>query len=219
MRSNKKGMEKIHRLSQLFDNQIEILKNLGCPKKVIDILRQRSLQDRVIGACLQIKLHPNRIPFIPVITPAHCSVDVLMTMVRNGKEKGDVYPQIMSDRYPIIEAVGSQPFLRTYFDPYYAINIEDGTRTKGVDTRKACRKILLSGRSPLTVAESISLCIQTDVLSRHYLWAAGSRWEKENKIPTIWLTSFGCTPRLGKEFIDDCHESLWGTPSCWERVG
>ena len=219
MRSSKKRMEKIDRLSQLFDSQIETLKNRGCPQKVIDILQQRRLKDKAIGACLQIRLHPGRIPFIPVITPAHCRVEELMAMVRNGKEKGDVFPQVMSDSYPVINAVGLQPFLRTYFDPYYAINIEDGTFNRGVEIRSACRKILLRRRSPLTVEESISLCIQTDVLSRHYLWAAGSRWEKENQIPNIWLTDFGNTPRLSEEHIDCCHESLWATPSCGGRVG
>ncbi len=219
MRSSRKRMEKIERLSQLFDSQIETLKSRGCPKKVVDILQHGLLKDRAIRDCLQIRIPPNRIPFIPVITPVHCNVEVLMAMVINGKQRGDVFPQIIPNSYPVIDAVGSEPFLRTYFDPYYAINIEDGTHTKGVDVKKACREILSKGRSPLTVAESISLCIQTDVLSRHSLWAAGSRWEKENQIPDISLTDFGGTPRLGEEHIDHCHESLWGTPSCWGRVG
>ena len=217
MKSSKKLREKIDRLFQLFDTQIETLKTLDCPKGIIDILRWR--QDRVIVACLRIRILPNRIPFIPVITPAYCKIEELMAMVRNGEEKGRIYPQVMEDRYPIIDAVGSQPFLRTYFDPYYAIDIEDGTLTQGMDMRKVHRKILSFGRSPLSTAESISLCIQTDVLSRHYLWTAGSRWESENQIPEIMLTTFGGTPQLNYEDIDNCHEQLWAVPSCGIRIG
>lgn len=219
MKSSKERTEKIHRLFKFFDNQIETLQRLGCSEKVIGILSwQRS---NVIGNCLRIRIPPNRIPFIPVITLVQYKLEELMAMVRYGELKGEVGDQAWKERCPIMDTVGSQPFLRPYFDPYYAINIEDGTLTKGMSVRQADKKIILAGRSPLTVAESISLCVHTDVLSRHYLWATGSRWESENQIPEISLTDFGNNPQLDHEFVDtdDYHEDLWGIPSCGRRVG
>jgi len=215
MGTSKEWREKAKRLDKLFDNQIITLKKLDCPEKVIDILKRH--ENEVISFCLHIRIPPNRIPFLPVITPAYCKLEELMLMVRNKKEKGRVFPQVAADRYPVIDAVGSQPFLRTRFDPYFVINIEDGTLNKGVEAIRAQKKIISNHRSPLTVAESISLCIHTDVLSRHFLWAAGSRWRGEYRIPEISLTDFGEMPQLANEDISNCHEFSWGTASCGYR--
>lgn len=217
MSNRKERRDKQDRLNELFNNQIVTLKKLDCPEKIIDILKRR--ENEVISLCLEIRTIKNRIPFLPVITPAYCKLEELMLMMRNGEEKGYVFPQIIAGNYPVIDAVGSQPFLRPYFDPYYAIDVEDGTINKGVAVIKAHKKIVSGRRSPLTAAESISLCVHTDVLLRHFLWVAGSRWLGEEKIPEINLTIFGRTPQLADEYIKSCHESLYGTPSCRFRLG
>jgi hypothetical protein len=214
--SRKKFNEKIDKLEKLFKIQINLLKKRGCPEKIIHILEERL--GSVITACLKINLRPDRIPFLPVITPAYCSLEELMAMVRNGKTKGQVYDQVEKDKYPIVDAVGSVGYQRLFFDPYYIINIEDGTKTKGLNVRQAHKKIISDDRSSLTTAECISLSILTDVLSRHYLWTLGSRWRFEDRVPKIELTAFGGTPQLYHEDIDTTCEMKWGTPSCAMRV-
>ncbi len=220
MSNSKEHWEKQGRLNKLFDNQIVTLKKLSCPEKVISLLK--GLEDEVISLCLEIRTTNNRIPFLPVITPPYCTLEELMAMVRNKNEKGRVYPlavQMTVGRYPVIDAVGSQPLQRIYVDPYYVIDVEDGTLTKKMEAMKAQKKIISAERSPLTTAESISLCIQTDVLLRHFLWTMGSRWGGEYRVPEINLTELGGTPQLSDEDIKNCHEPLWGTPSCKFRIG
>jgi len=211
---SKKRLEKRHRLRELFYKQLETLKSRGCPEKITDILLDR--EDEVMHYCPKITIRPNRIPFLPVITPAHCSLEALMAMVRNGKNGGKIEPRVIPNKYPVIDAVGSVPFRRVYFDPYYIIDVEDGTTTLGVDALKAGEKIVRNERSPLTVNEVISLCIYTDVLTKHRLWAVGSRWEIEDNIPGIALETYAyldCTD------FRDSRLPLWGTPSCKIRVG
>ena len=212
----KKWLEKDKMLVELFNAQIEQLKRLNCPESAINVLRRQ--ERRVVKACHDIRLLPNRIPFIPVITPAYCKADTLMSMVRHGGESGDVYSQLIDGAYPIIQAVGSEFGLRPYFDPYYALNVEDGTLTKGLSQEKALKKSLLAGRSPLTAEESISLCIFTDVLSRHYLWIRGSICSLDFGGSALEISEVGGRARLNRARIGGC-EPCWATPSCGMRIG
>lgn len=228
--------EKFRRLDKLFDSQIKALKNIDCPEKVIDILSSNEQKDKVLRACMKIRIPPNRLPFIPVITPAYCDIEQLMAMAmrrigKRGKweniEKeieralghGLIEREVLQDKYPVISAVGSELFLRPYFVPYYAINIEDGSATIGLPPYLAREKIFSKGRSPLTLEETISLVILTDVLADHNLWGAGSIWVEEGNIPRILPTDFGLSPRLSFGFYKDDYCRITGTPSCGRRLG
>jgi len=212
----KSRIETVEKLRKLFSSQLDILRDRGCPEKILNILAER--ERYVIPAYLATRVNQKRLPFLPVLTPAHLKLKELMAMLRYKEKRGMVMAEDMEDdRYPIVDVVGSQAYLHTYFDPYHILDVEDGTATEGLDTRSAYRKIVSKDRSPLTVAESISLCIFNNTLLKHSLWALGSRWQREERIPNIYSCLDG-TPAL---FHEDGprKEELWATASCARRVG
>ncbi|MBI1999342.1 MAG: hypothetical protein HYS74_01660 [Parcubacteria group bacterium] len=144
------------------------------------------------------------IPFLPVIPRSPRSPYDLMAMVRNGSKVGYAYlnPTQISD---VVDAPQ---------EPYYIYDVEDGNITRGKSPEDALKIFKQQKRSPLTAAEVMALATHTDVLSRHYVWATGSRYEFAARVPNVYLG--GGRPKLGWDWVGD---SLghWGSASCGSR--
>ena len=99
-------------------------------------------------------------------------------------------------------------------EPYYIFDVEDGESTKGMSPEKAEKTFKSQRRSALTAAEVMALATHTDVLSRHNLWASGSRCNAAVLVPSVWLNgdrpgfSWSCT---------DSSFSECGSPSLGSR--
>jgi hypothetical protein len=128
-----------------------------------------------------------------------------MAMVRNGSKVGYTYlnPTQISD---VVNAPS---------EPYYIYDVEDGSSTRGKSPEDALKILKQQKRSPLTAAEVTALTTHTDVLSRHYVWAAGSRYISADWVPIVYLGRGG-RPALGWYYVVSS-DGPWGSASCGSR--
>ena len=148
------------------------------------------------------------IPFIPVIPRTYRSIYDLIAMVWNNDKQGYTYlnPMAITDR------------IRVPDRPYYIFDVEDGEALLDMSPGSAEKTLKSQKRSPLTVAEVVALCIHTDVLSRHDIWATGSRYDKADVDGELALDVFLAdgAPELGWTFVDYSDDSS-GSASCRSR--
>lgn len=188
-------------LQKLFDTQIATLKDRGCPEQILTMLANQ--RGDVVSKASQTSLKEGRISFLPVVPRLYLSIYSQMAMVRNGNKAGYTYlnPSQVTD---VVE---------TPREPYYIFDIEDGEVMRGKAPRQAEKEIKKDGRRGLTEVEVIALGIHTDVLSRHYVDAVGSRFGS-NGVPGLGLFDGG--PALywcGLGVGDD----RWGAASCGSK--
>lgn len=190
-------------LEKLFDSQIETLKDRGVPEQIIEALQNQ--KGAVVKKASEIVIGDGNIPFLPVIPRSFRSHYDLIAMVRNGSKVGYTYLTTtkISD---VVDAPQK---------PYYIYDVEDGEFTRGRSPEDAEKIIKRQKRSLLTVAEVTALATHTDVLSRHYVWAAGSRYESAVQVPLVSL-DLGVRPKLGWYYVGYSH-SHWGSASCGSR--
>lgn len=162
-------------LVKFFDAQIAVFENRGVPEQIIRGLR--SQKSEVVQKASGMIIGEVNIPFLPVIKPAYLGYYGLMAMVKSGSNAGYTHmnPAAITDKFETPDGL------------YYIYDVEDGSATRGISPQDAEKIFKNQLRFPLTVAESISFCILTDVLSHHYLWAAGSRYESSNLVPSVYL--------------------------------
>ena len=189
-------------LSDLFDRQIEILRDRGCPNQVL--ARLISQKSQVLAKASTIVFKDNRIPFLPIIPFSSLSLSTQMSMVKNGNKAG----------FTNLKANEIKDIVSTPNQPYYIFDVEDGTDMLGRSVRKATELIKNLDRSPLTAAEVISLSIQTDALSKRYVDAGGSRSESDDGAPHLAL--FVSQPKLNWNFVDYSSDRC-GSASCGSR--
>jgi hypothetical protein len=160
----KESKPKKEDLEKLFDTQIQTLKDRGCPPVIIDMLKEQ--RDQVLQKASEITIAKKHIPFLPVIPRIYLSIYSQMQMVRNGDKVGYTYlkPSEITD---VVE---------TPQDPYYIFDVEDGEAMLGKSPQNAEKAIKQQNWRGLTEVEVIALGIHTDVLSRHYVDAVGSRY-------------------------------------------
>lgn len=190
-------------LEDLFDSQIQTLKNRGCPEQIVEMLqRQRS---SVLQKASEILFTKGNIPFIPVIPQTRRSAYDLMTMVRNNDEQGYAYMTTkFTDEFD------------TPKDPYYVFDIEDGQTFLGKSPEKAIYLIKQQSRSPLTAVEVIALTTHTDVLLQHCVDASGSRYSGSDNVPGVCLNDNG-QPGFSWGHLIESHD-CWGSASCGSRL-
>jgi len=190
-------------LEKLFDSQIETLKDRGVPEQIVEILQNQ--KGAVVKKASEMAIGDGNIPFLPVIPRSFRSPYDLMAMVRNGSKVGYTYlnPTKISD---VVDAPS---------EPYYIYDVEDGNSTRGKSPENAEKILKQQKRSPLTAAEVTALTTHTDVLSRHYVWATGSRFESADKVPHVFLDSGG-RPKLVWNYVDRSN-GRWGSASCSSR--
>jgi len=189
-------------LSDLFDRQIENLRNRGCPDQVLAMLIRQKPQVLVKVSAMTFK--KNRIPFLPIIPFSLLNLSIQTSMVRNDNWLG----------FTNLDANEIKDIVSTPHQPYYIFDVEDGKDMLGRSVLKATELIKSQDRSPLTAAEVISLGIQTDALSKRYVDAGGSRSESDDGAPHLAL--FVSQPKLNWNFVDYSSDRC-GSASCGSR--
>ncbi|OGZ71895.1 MAG: hypothetical protein A2908_02370 [Candidatus Staskawiczbacteria bacterium RIFCSPLOWO2_01_FULL_38_12b] len=217
MLKREKKSEKCAEFKRLFDLQIKTLKSIFRNRfgnnssgkrtywEVMDgFLRQR---DRVTEKASTMVIGENNIPFLPVYTGRR------IDMVRIGGKIG--FEHIYTSAWiNIVDA----PLEHDRCIEYYIFDIENGYSTLGKSPKDAHKILKTRLRSPLTVDEIIALCIHTNVLSSHDVWAPGSRCGYVNSVPFIKAKSFLDTgPQLDIEYQDKSDDKR-GSPSCIYRL-
>ena len=190
-------------LNELFDTQMETLKARGCLQSVIDVLVSK--KNEVIAKATEIETQDGHIPFIAVVPRTEVDVENLMKMVRNRDREGYNYLN-QSDLSNVVDVPNG---------PYFIFDVEDGKVMLDKSPEKAETLVKKQKRSCLTVDEGISLCIQTKVLSEHYVDCTGSRYRHSDKVPFVDLDDDG--PKL--DWVDAGHSyDKWGSASCRSRA-
>jgi hypothetical protein len=194
---------KCNDLEKLFDTQIATLNDRGVPEQIVEILQNQ--KGAVVKKASEMAIGDGNIAFLPVIPRSYRSPYDLMAMVKNGGKAGCTYlnPTQISDVVAAPE------------EPYYIYDVEDGNSTRGKSSEAAEKIFKQQRRSGLTAAEVVALTTHTDVLSRHYVWAAGSRCESADGVPYVCLAGGG-RPGLGWSRVDGSNDR-WGSASCGSR--
>jgi len=186
---------------KLFDSQIITLKNKGVPTRIVNMLERQ--RDAVIKKASEMTFKAGHISFLPVISRTDLTIKTQMKMIVTGGRKGYAgLTHLITD------------VIKTPDKPYYIYDVEDGKATLGKSSRDAMKLIKNVGRHALTVVEIISLSLHTNVLSRHFVHATGSRYISADFVPFVWL--FGGGPRLSWDDADYPY-SRWGSPSLVSR--
>ena len=194
--------------SELFESYIDRLTMEGVPPRIVGMLSHQKAV--VIKKALEMTIRDGYIAFLPVIPRSHLTVNTQMAMVEKDGNKGFNYlnPNLISNK------------VKTWNKPYYIFNVEDGEATRNKSPHDAEKILKNSERSPLTVAETVSLALHTRVLTRHSLDATGSRFSSYG-VPSIWFNE--SIPKLGwvsigRQMLTSSSSSpRRGTPSCGSR--
>jgi hypothetical protein len=186
---------------KLFDSQIATLKDRHVPEQIVESLQNQ--KGAVVKKASEMATGVGNIPFIPVIKPSYLGYYGLMSLVRNGVKEGYTYinPNLVTDK------------VETPNNLYYVYDVEDGEAMRGKSPEAAEKLLKEQRRSPLTAAEVLALATHTNVLSRHFVDATGSRYGSGG-VPFLWLNDGW--PWL-VYFWADFADSRWGSASCGSR--
>ncbi len=194
-----------------FDRQIDALAMSGLPDAM-------ELAEPCFRACaepLRDLLPPvpgdsARIPFV-VVFPNIPVLPVLQTVHTVG---GAGFTTMTEE-----DVAGFRPLpeLDLPAGPYLLLDVDLGADTVGVPPGDVLPRITAAGRSPLTVAEGLTVLVSdTGVLrSRNCFSLAGSR-AVDKRVPALWVSAR--RPRLGWCYQGAPHTWL-GTASCAGRRG
>lgn len=189
-------------LEKLFDSQIQTLQDRGCPEQIVEIFQNQ--RGQVLQKASEMSLGKGNILFLPVIPRTYRSPYDLMAMVRNNDKQGHNHlnPTAITDEF------------ETPKDPYHIYGVEDGQALLNESPEKAINILKEQSRFSLTAAEVMALATHTNVLSRHYVWATGSRFGDSGGVPVLCLGEV--RPVLDYDAVgDSCGH--WGSPSCGSR--
>lgn len=192
-------------LEKLFDRQIVTLKTLkdpGCPEQIIEALKNG--KEKVLNYAESIAIAEGNLAFAPVITPLYLGYHGIVSMVRHNGKSGYTYLDPTS-----IEDIEKVPVRL-----YYHFDIEDGTKYLGKKLEASDKLIRDEKRFRSTAAEIVSIGTHTDVLSRHYMDACGSRY-RSDEMPDLYL--YDGKPRLDRYYLGHGH-GHWGAASCGSRL-
>ena len=186
-------------LRALFDQQINVLKDRNCPDQIVEMLTNQKGQ--VINKAAKMNISKGNIPFLPVIPTTYLTIYSQMAMVKHQDKFG----------INLLDPAEITNQLETPLKPYFIFDAEDGQATLGKSPAKAEKLIKEQERRCLTEVEVIALCIQTDVLSRHYVNATAARYESDDGVPHLYLDDD--RPKLYWNYVDGPH-GRWGSASC-----
>ncbi|MBU1179334.1 hypothetical protein KJ885_00130 [Patescibacteria group bacterium] len=189
-------------LEKFFDAKLQTLEERGCIEHIRELLANQ--RDSVLDKASKMVMGEGNILFLPAVLRIYLSPYSQMDMVVHGGKRGRNYlnPSAITDK------------VETPEEPYWFFDVEDGTATLGKSPEQAEKILKKQSRSPHTVAEDMALAVHTDVLSRHYVWAAGSRYGSSGGVPVVCLSDDG--PKLCWCCAGVADE-LWGSPSCGSR--
>ena len=194
-------------LVNLFDSQIETLKDCCTPNEIV--AEFNIMKEWVIDKASKMTIGKGNIPFLPIIPSAYLGYYGLISMVRVGLKKG----------YTTINPILIKDLIQTPTNGlYYIFDVEDGesTRNNNNSPESVIQTSKEQSRSPLIADEIVNLCIITDVLYRHYVYAIGSRFGALDKVPAVYLDGFSGFPGLGWLYTYYSGDH-YGSPSCGSR--
>lgn len=149
----------------LFDFQLAILGDRGCPRYVCKLLLAQ--KEKVLKAA------EGDIPFLPVVPFALWDIDKQVKAILGEEGRQGV-------NHLKIEGI-KEVFTRP--SPYFILDVEPGIQTLGISVVLAKAFISKARRIPLSVAELISLAMHSNM--RHNILAAGAHYEKPNVVPAL----------------------------------
>lgn len=189
-------------LEKLFDSQIATLKDRGCPAQIIEALVKG--RAKVLNHVQSIPIAEGNLAFAPVITPLYLGYHGIVSMVRNGDKSGYTYLDLrqISNEEKVPDGL------------YYHFDIEDGAARLGKKPEVSDREIRSEKRLRSTAAEVVSIGTHTEVLSKHYMDAVGSRC-RSGRVPDLCLD--GDRPVLGWNYLVSSIVR-WGAASCGSRL-
>jgi hypothetical protein len=194
-----------------FDRQIDALVKTGLPETL-------ELAERCFRACLEplrdllppVPGDGDTIPFV-VVFPAMPVVPVLETVHTEG---GAGFTTVTEE-----ELAGFRPLpeLELPTAPYLLLDVDLGADTLDVPPGDVLPRLAAAGRSPLTIAEGLSVLVSDPgvLRSRNCFSVAGSR-AGDKRVPAFWVSAR--RPRLGWCYQGAPHSWL-GTASCGGRRG
>lgn len=196
-------------LETLFDKQWLKLKRRGCPKQTLEIFKNQKRD--FISIASEISSTKGNLHLLLIVPRTHLTVYTQMPMLKNGNQRG----YVSSLFYPtdVFETFGTENFE----EPYYLLDVKDGSATFGKSPEEAEWEIKKRGQFCLTEIESIHLVLQTEVLKRHYLSATGCRYGDDSRVPLLALDD------KGRPILDWCRyrsgrHPKWGSPFCAKRL-
>ena len=194
-----------------FDRQVDALVQTGLPERL-------ELADGCFRAFLEplrdelpagTGQHGNRIPFV-VVVPDLPVIDVLGTVhMVGGTGFTTMEPEDLARFRPL-------PELEVPATPYLLLDVDPGPDTFDLPPSEALPRITAARRSPLTIAEGISVLVSDPgvLRSRNCFSLLGSR-AADKRVPALWVSAR--RPRLGWCYQGAPHTWL-GSASCGGRV-
>ena len=193
-----------------FDRQVDALAQTGLPERL-------DLADGCFRAWLEPLrdqlpapgAHPDRIPFVVVI-PDLPVVEVLATVhMVGGSGFTTMEPDDLARFRPL-------PELEVPSTPYLLLDVDPGPDTFNLPPVEALPRITAARRSPLTIAEGVSVLVSDPgvLRSRNCFSLLGSRCG-DKRVPALWVS--GRRPRLGWCYQGAPHTWL-GTASAGARA-
>ena len=212
----KKGLIKKFFLARLFGKQIKILKDRGCPGRIITTLQNQKIA--VIKKASEMTFEFGHIPFLPVMSLKSYDVSKLMAMIEYSGHTSLSQARILD-----LETVPKEA------ESYYIYDVEDGETTRGKLPYIVGKTFAQQKRFPLTVAEIVSLCIQSPAACWRYgMWALGSNYVPADYVPddpllhpyliSLLITAdFSGRPILIYDRFYTADYALKNSPSCGSR--
>jgi hypothetical protein len=194
-----------------FDRQVDALVTTGLPEH-LDLSQ----------ACFRARVEPLRdllpppagdgggIPFV-VVVPDLPVVTVLESVHGTG---GPGFTTMEPDDLASFRPL---PELGVPGTPYLLVDVDPGPDTLGVTPADVAPRLTVAGRSPLTIAEGLSVLVSDHgvLRSRNCFSLLGSR-AGDKRVPALWVSER--RPRLGWCYQGAPHTWL-GTASCATRRG
>ncbi len=194
-----------------FDRQVDALVQTGLPEH-LDLAHQcfraflEPLRDELPAGPGR---HGHRIPFV-VVVPDLPVVDVLGTVhMVGGTGFTSMEPEELAGFRPL-------PELDVPTTPYLLLDVDPGPDTFDLPPADALPRITAARRSPLTIAEGISVLVSDPgvLRSRNCFSLLGSR-SADKRVPALWVSAG--RPRLGWCSQGAPHTWL-GSASCGRRI-
>ena len=198
-----------------FDRQVDALVQTGLPEQ-LELAHGcfraflEPLRDQLpTGRSGTTTKNGNRIPFV-VVVPDLPVVDVLGTVhMVGGTGFTTMEPADLARFRPL-------PELEVPATPYLLLDVDPGSDTFDLPPAEALPRITAARRSPLTIAEGVSVLVSDPgvLRSRNCFSLLGSR-AGDKRVPALWVSAR--RPRLGWCYQGAPHTWL-GSASCGGRV-
>ena len=208
-------------LNQRFSMYMNQLAQRGCPRFIVSAF-ENARKEVLRFVSSEVQIHPDNIPFLPVIGPVYRTIYDLMSMVRSVREVG--FAGLDAAKISDFDHQG-QAGLSFIFD----VNIGDTLRA--LDPIAAQEYLLRGCRATFNVYDAMSLCTHTNTLEHHYIWAPMSYYnlsdtnnENHRQIPIIFLSNgirpklWYCTPALYRQYDKEVQTDKFGMPSYAKKL-